>query len=216
MITVPEVVESIIKRSPYLEDALSRGIINVSSLARRILPQVRDEAMKEIREGAVIMAINRLSSNLKRRNEIRRDVFSAAPDLLVRSGLIERTFAFSETLVRRQKELLDRISLRRSFFITFTHGVFEMTVIASRDLDELIKKVFKGEKLVYRVESLSAITVKLPQGNTEIPGIYSYILKALAWEWINVVEVVSTANELTLIIQDQVIERAFFILKNLA
>lgn len=216
MITVPEIVDKIIKRSPYLEDALSQGIINVSALARRILPQVRDEAMKEIREGAVIMAINRLTSDLKGRNEVRRNIFSAAPNLLVRSGLIEMTFAFSETLVRRQKELLDRISSRRDFFITFTHGVFEVTVIASRDLDELIKKVFKDEKLVYQVDSLSAITLKLPRGNTEIPGIYSYILKALAWEYINVVEVVSTANELTLIIRDQVIERAFFILKNLA
>jgi hypothetical protein len=216
MLTVPEVVEAMIRRSPYLEDALAQGIINVSSLARRMVPQVREEAMKTVREGAVIMAISRLASELRRRNEIRKGFFAAAPDLLVRSGLIEMTFAFSETLVRCQKDLLDRISSRRDYFVTFTHGVYEMTVIAGRDLDEPIRTAFKGERLLARIESLSAVTVKLPQGSTEVPGIYSYILKALAWVRINVVEVVSTLNELTLIIADADMDRAFAVLKRLA
>jgi len=216
MVTIPEIVIAIVKRSPYLEDALARGVINVSALARRILPQVREEAMKEVRQGAVIMAISRLACDLKRRNEIRKGFFAASPDLMVRSGLIEMTFAFSDTLVRHQKDLLDRIGSKRDLFVTFTHGVFEMTVIAGRGLDGEIREAFEGEKLLARIETLSAVTVKLPQGSPEVPGIYSYILKALAWENINVVEVVSTLNELTLIIADKDIDRAFAVLKHLA
>jgi hypothetical protein len=55
----------------------------------------------------------------------------------------------------------------------------------------------------------------LPPGTTQIPGIYSYLLKALAWEGINVVEVVSTLNEFTIVLEEGMIDDAFSIIKRL-
>ncbi len=55
----------------------------------------------------------------------------------------------------------------------------------------------------------------LPKGTALIPGVYSYILKALAWEGINVVEVVSTLNEFTIILEDKKIDSAFAVIKRL-
>jgi hypothetical protein len=49
----------------------------------------------------------------------------------------------------------------------------------------------------------------LPPGTALIPGVYSFILKALAWEGLNVVEVVSTLNEFTIILDDKAIDAAF-------
>ena len=40
MIKVSEIVEKNIKKSPFLEEALSRGILNLSALARMIKPDV--------------------------------------------------------------------------------------------------------------------------------------------------------------------------------
>ncbi len=46
-------------------------------------------------------------------------------------------------------------------------------------------------------------------------GIYGNILKALAWEGINVSEVVSTLKELTIVLEEKLIDAAFSIIKRL-
>ena len=48
----------------------------------------------------------------------------------------------------------------------------------------------------------------------ETPGVYYSILKQLAWEGINLVEVSSTYTELTLILHEKDINRAFSIIHN--
>lgn len=215
MITVPEAVESIIRKSPFLVEALSLGIMNISALARIIIPEVRRETMKDVKEGAVIMALNRLSSKVKQIGDRHRKVFSSPPDLMVRSNLFELTLINSERLAQKRKELLDQISPGKNYFITFTQGILETTIIASRELKEKVMKVFEGERTISMIESLSSITVQLPQGTADFPGAYSTILRPLAWEQINVVEVVSTLNEFTIILRDKDIDMAFFVIKRI-
>ena len=63
---------------------------------------------------------------------------------------------------------------------------------------------------------LSAITIILPKEAVFVPGVYYSVLKALAWEGINFVEVVSSYTELTIILQNSNVDRAFSVLKNLS
>ena len=99
--------------------------------------------------------------------------------------------------------------------MTFTQGIHETTLIAGRELEDIVESFFKGEKLISRMGRLSSVTVLLPPGTALIPGVYSYILKALAWEGIDVIEVVSTLNELTIVLEDKTIDTAFSIIKRL-
>jgi len=48
MIAIPEVVEKIVVDSPLLEEGLSAGIINLSTLARKIRPQVESKLVKTV------------------------------------------------------------------------------------------------------------------------------------------------------------------------
>ena len=60
MKSISSVVENIIKEKPYLEEALAQVLINISSLARAIQPEIEAATKKEVREGAIIMAIKRI------------------------------------------------------------------------------------------------------------------------------------------------------------
>jgi hypothetical protein len=60
MITVSEAVQAIVRSSPLLEEGMSRGLLNVSAVARTIRPRVSKYAKKEVSEGAVVMALKRL------------------------------------------------------------------------------------------------------------------------------------------------------------
>lgn len=215
MITASELVEGIVRKSPYLEEALSLGIINLSALARLIKPEIEKELMKNVQEGAIIMGLKRLSCKIKKTHQKQRSLFHAPPDLMVRSNLLEITISNSESLLLKQKKLLDQIKLRQNYFITFTQGVYETTVIVSSNLEEKILEIFEGEKVISKFKNLSSITIQLPEGAALVPGIYSFLLRALAWEGINLIEVVSTFNEFTIIVQNKNVNRAFSILKKL-
>jgi hypothetical protein len=215
MITIPDAVERIVRRSPFLEECLALGILNLSALARLVRPEVEKEALKDVRDGAVIVALNRLARRIHKRSKRTKSAFGRAPELNVRSNLFEMTFANSESLPLKLKKLLEKTARVARAFLTFTQGIHETTLVAGRELEDIVGTLFEGEKLLARIGKLSSVTVLLPPGTALIPGVYSYILKALAWEGINVIEVVSTLNELTIVLEDRTIDTAFSIIKRM-
>ena len=64
-------------------------------------------------------------------------------------------------------------------------------------------------------ENLSSITVKLPHENVSVPGVYYYIFQSLAWEGIIIDEVISTSNEFTIIVNENQIDLALSVIKDL-
>ena len=214
MITIPEIVEKIIKKSSFLEEGLSKKIINLSALSRIIKPEIEKELYKKVENGAIIMALKRLSNNLDHKSNIKK-IFTNAPDMIVRSNLIEYTLANSSSLIPKHQKLLEIINRQKEFFSTITEGVFETTLIVSLELENSIKKIYQDEKVIFKVNNLSSITIRLPKENIGLSGVYYFILKPLAWEKINILEVVSTTHEITLIFGEKDIDRAFLNLKNL-
>jgi hypothetical protein len=215
MRTIAEALSDIIRRSPYLEEAMGLGLLNHSALARHLKPAVEREVMKKVKDGALNVALNRLAQTLGAKEGRPKALFRKAPDLIVRLNLFEVSYANSDSLAQRQRKLLESLSPRAPFFVTFTRGINETTAIASRELRERVLAAFKGEKQISQIPGLASVTVMLPKGTALIPGVYSYILKALAWEGINVVEVVSTLNEFTIILEDKKIDSAFAVIKRL-
>jgi hypothetical protein len=57
--------------------------------------------------------------------------------------------------------------------------------------------------------------MRLPGESMPVPGVYYPILKALAWEGINVVELVSAGTELTLFLEGKDIERGLSVIRRL-
>ena len=97
MISVSQAVEQIVKGNPFLGDALGKGIINHSSLARIIKPQIEKTLFKDIQEGSIVVALNRLSKKFKK-IEAEQNKLQGLGDLTVRSNLVDYTFLNSPTL----------------------------------------------------------------------------------------------------------------------
>ncbi|MCI0613247.1 aspartate kinase, partial [bacterium] len=111
------------------------------------------------------------------------------------------------------KELLRLINVRKGHFFTVTQGIFETTIIASQELEKQVEKILSRVKIISRFENLSSITIRLSQETVKIPGSYYFILMQLAWSGINVIEVVSTFTEFTVVLKDKEVDLAFTALK---
>jgi aspartokinase len=213
MITVPEATKKIIERSRYLSEAMSKELINLSSLARYIKPELEDMLMKKISTASIIMALKRLEPYFKPKFK-HTDIFKTPPEMIVRSNLVELTVNNSNTLSRKFPKILSSYNTNKYFF-TFTESMSETTIIASNDLQKQLKEILSEEKIIAELKNLSSITIRLPKENVTTPGVYYFFLKSLAWEGINIIEIVSTYLEITIILEDKEVNRAFAVLKSL-
>lgn len=211
--SIGKITEELINKSPFLREAMTDDLINISALARKLKPEIEDLTGKEVKEGAIVMAIKRMTPGLYHRLNIKiTNVMGELGDFLVRSNLSDFTFENSESLKTKQADLIHEINKENDSFFTLCKGVSETTFIVNTQHDDLIKRMFSGEKLKSHTKDLASVTVKLPMVNTEIYGIYYYILKHLAWEGINIVELVSTSNEFTIVVKQDDVDKAFKIL----
>ena len=112
-------------------------------------------------------------------------------------------------------KLMNSLAGRQDQFYTMVRGVFESTLVVGTELCPLVDDFFQDEECCYRNANLSAITLKLSASNVHFVGFYYQILKFIAWEGINVKEVISTTNEFTIIVAEEDVDAAFAILKNL-
>jgi hypothetical protein len=210
------IVEEIIKKSPFLEEALAEGIINLSSLSRQIKPEIDELTNKDVQIGAIVMALKRLSPKFDPNLKIRvKKVIGKLGDITVRSKITYYTFNNSETLIEKQAILLNTIKNKKDIFFAFSQGVYETSIILSDSDYDGFDEIFKQETLVQKTNGLSSLTIKLPSENADVSGIYYFILKKIAWEGINILDIISTMHEFTIIVDDDSIDRAFTILKNL-
>lgn len=216
MSTISKVTEEIINRSPFLREAMTENLINISALARKIKPEVEKGTGKKIKEGAIVMAIKRMAPGVYHRLDLKiKNVIGGIGDFLVRSDLIDYTFENSETLRDCQRELIQLMSHDKESFFTICKGITETTYIVNARYQGEFERIFNKENRKGHNVNLSSLTVKLPETNTETYGVYYYIMKHLAWEGINIEQVVSTANEFTAIVNSDDIDEAFKILMQL-
>jgi len=213
MITVSSAVSQIVKEKPFIEEALSQGIINLSALARLILPEVRKLTHKDVKEGAVLMALKRQPKIIKS-DSLVKGTLGRSGNLIVRSNLSEFTVSNIDFSVEKHQKIIEKIERTRKYFLTVTQGTFETTVIVSSELKEIVETILGRNKIIFKLDGLSSITIDLPGKTVLTPGVYYSILKILVWEGINVVEVVSTFSEFIIILEEKEVSRTFSLLKD--
>lgn len=216
MSSISKITEDIINRSPFLREAMTENLINISALARKIIPEVEKLTNKEIKEGAIVMAIKRMTPGVYHKLDVKiKKVIGGIGDFLVRSDLVDFTFENSESLRECQSNLVKLVNNDKESFFALCKGITETTYILNTKFIGDVNRIFANEHLKGHTLDLSSITVKLPETNTETFGVYYYIMKHLAWDGINIEQVVSTANEFTVIVDSKDIDDAFKILMQL-
>ncbi len=215
MISISDALNEIIQTQPFIEEGLSRGIINYSAYAREIRPEIEKKLYKSVKEGAIVMALKRISEKLTKSNAQPQNKLNLT-NLTVRSNLTELTFNNSASLIDKQRELFSQLSKEKDVFCAVSQGIRETTFISDSKARSAIEKIFSTESMLSVIKNLSSITIHLPKEVVETPGVYYQILKMLAWEKINIVEVISTYTELTIVFEDKNVDKAFSTLKKLS
>jgi hypothetical protein len=213
---ISQAIDEIIPKSPFLEEALAEGLINITALARRIKPEIEKRLFKEVKTSAVVMAISRRPSTMTlRTSRIVKEFMRELGDTIVRSDISEFTFLNSGDLSSANMRLMKAASDEKDLFCTISQGIFETTIVVSTILNDRVATIYEAERMINSKSQLCSITLRLPQRNTEVSGVYYYLLKNLAWAGLNICEIISTSNEVTFVVAESDVDRAFSILMGL-
>jgi len=210
MISLPQAVHNLIDRSPFIKEALSAGLVNNTSLARHLKDDVTKLIKKEATISAIRSAIDRMPIDTIYQLDKSLTVFmKQLGDINVRSELIDYTFRNSPTLLQSQVQFLKSIDTSKKYFYSFSKGVNETTIVISDYLSASLEENFAKERQIMKRQNLAAISIMLPERNLDVHGVYYTILKQLAWKAINVVEIISTSYEITLVVENEDVKPIF-------
>ena len=214
MLTITDIVKELLKKTPLIEEALSKDLINYSALARLFKPEIENRLFRTVDVASIVMALKRTAKKLKLPS---RKIKKLEPkgELVVRSNLTEYILMASETAMKQLAVFAQTLTKHPNTFFAVTKGVREIDVLVSNSLKADLLKLLRKEKIIVKLEDLSLITLFHSEGAVFTPGFHYSILKALAWENINIIEIVSTYTELTIILKSKDIDGAFSVLKHL-
>ena len=214
MVTVSHLVEKVIEQKPFIQEALSNGIINNAALADQMLPEIEKELKKKVKFSAVNMAIRRLSEKLEQ-SFISKAKFDKNSDITLKSNLIEITVYKMEDSQEYIKELYSLVDIKGGDFLTITQGLHELMIITNEKYEKKILGMFPNKLIKKSIKNLSSITINIPEESIETIGLFYIVTRALNWENINIVDIVSTFTEMTFIIKEEDTARSFNVLKEL-
>mgnify|MGYP002067770097 CR=1 FL=1 len=213
MVTIAHLVENSIRQRPFLQEALSRGIVNNAALAEELIPQIEKELGKPVKFSAVNLAIRRLNEKLGQ-TFIRKAKFDKDSDIMIRSDLVEIT-VYKEDVQEFLKKVYDVVDLRKGDFLTITQGLNEVMIITNKKNEHKITELFPKKLIKKLFRNLSSLTINIPPEAVGTIGLFYIVTRALNWENINITDIVSTFTEMTYIVDEKDTARAFNVLKKL-
>lgn len=214
--SLSSIISILINQSPFIQESMEHDLVNISSLSRYLQPLVIKELGRDVSIASIQMCIKRLPpSPLRRLDKSLSSFMRQLGDIIVRSDLVDFSFVNSATLSEKHLELLQHIDQRNKYFYSYCTGVYETTVVVSKALTPVIREIFADEEIIISRTELGSVSIMLPSVNLDVYGVYYTILKKLAWQSINVVEVISTSHEISLIVSKSDIDQVFKILMDL-
>ena len=214
MVTISHIVKKIVHEQPYVEEAIGKGIISIQNLAEQMLPKIEHELNKKIKLPAVVMALRRFSEEIEEHNKTKK--FDYAAELLVKTNIADFTVVKSPSLLVRLKTAYNLVNFDRGDTLNVILGNNEVSIIINEKYAEKLLKFLHGEKILNKENDLIALTIIFTSDDfLHTPGIIFNAVRKLAWNSINIYEIVSTMTELTFIMRKKDSMKAYDVLQEL-
>lgn len=213
MVTISHLVKKIIKDKPFLQEALSKKIISYGNLAEQLKPKIEEELEKKVKHSAIVMALRRYSDELKAHKAVKK--FDYSSEIVMKTNICDFAVVKSNTLLTKLKSLYSLVDFDKGDVLNIILGNYEVSIVISEKYKDKLTMFLKGEKILNKETNLVALAISFSGDFFNTPGVIFSVVRRLAWENINIFEIVSTMTELTLIIPKKDSMRAYDALQDL-
>tara|TARA_Y100000310_G_scaffold166653_2_gene166343 strand:- start:1634 stop:2296 length:663 start_codon:yes stop_codon:yes gene_type:complete len=200
MVTVSHIVKKLVSDKPFLEEALRAKIISYGNLAERFQPIIERELNKEIKFSAIIMALRRYSDELSDKLTTTPD-FKFEGELIMKTNITDFTVIKTPELIKKLNSTHKLVNFERGDTLNFIIGNNEVSIIINEKHEGKLINFLKDEKVLYKEKGLVALSIIFTSKDfINTPGVIFTVIRKMAWDNINIYEIVSTMTELTFIL----------------
>jgi len=215
MVTISLIVKKIVSSQPFVEEGLANGIISAAGLAEQMLPQIEKELGKKVKLPAVVMALRRYSEEIAEHRK-KSKAFSLKGEILLKTNICDFTILKSPSLLVKLKNIHNLVNFERGDTLNVIIGNNEITIAINEKYMENLTKFLAGEKIINKERDLVALSIIFSgEEFFYTPGVIFNAVRKLAWEGINIYEVVSTMTELTFILSKKDSMKAYDVLQDI-
>jgi len=215
MVTVSHIVKKIIQGQPFVEEALAKGIISIQNLSEQMQPKIEHELGKNVRLPAVVMALRRFAEEIESHRKITKK-FDYSAELLLKTGICDFTAVKSPSLLIKLKGVYNLVDFERGDTLNVILGSNEVSIVINEKYADKLRKFLLMEKILNIEDNLVALTIIFTADDfLHTPGIIFNAVRMLAWNSINIFEIVSTMTELTFILHKKDSMKAYDVLQEI-
>jgi hypothetical protein len=207
-------VKEIINRSPFISEMLIQEVISYSNLALFIKPKVESLYGSEVSSASIVMAIRRYTQDLKKMNHIEKKSSRIDYEIQMKTNIYDVNIKRSPSFISNVPTVYSLVRPENGDFINLSIGEYEIVITISDKYRGALDTILAGENVINREDDMVALTISFKDNNfLETPGITYLATRKLAWENINIYEIVSTLNVLTFIIKKKDSLQAYGVLQ---
>lgn len=215
MVTISHIVKKIVSEQPFVEEGLANGIVSIAGLAEQMQPKIEQELGKKARLPAIVMALRRFSEAISEQRKGTKK-FDYSGELLIKTNIADFTFVKTHTLLAKLRTIHNLADFERGDTLNIILGNNEVSIIINEKHIQKLMRFLAGEKIVNREENLVSLTIVFTKDDfTHTPGIIFNAVRKLAWNNVNIYEIVSTMTELTFILHQKDSMKAYDVLQEM-
>jgi len=214
MVTISHIVNKLVNEKIYLHEAISKGIASYGSVAKRLKPEIENELGKEVEHYAIVTALRRYAEKTNTRfRHIRFDTKYSEVNL--KTHIIDINILRTEALFDKLKLFYEVINFQKGDILHVIYGRTHVAIITNERYKDKILKLLKNQKIKKIEENLVALSFTVGRERIDKPGVLFKITRSLAWENINIIEIISVDFDVTFIVDKKDATKGYYALERL-
>lgn len=206
MVTVSNIVKKLLERELLIQESINRNIISYSLLAKYLKPEIEQEMGKKIKDSAVVMALRRHASDVK--TSYSKPSFRYAIET-IKTDICYVVLEESPDLLHKLKDFYSIVDFKRGGILNIIQGNFEVSIITNMRYKEKLLDLLYEKSILETVDDLVSISLTYSTNFLFTPGILYDVSRFLAWENINVLDLILTKTEISIIISKKDLMRCY-------
>jgi hypothetical protein len=204
MNSISSTVREYVYRNPTIKDALMMGIVNYSSLARKIMNELKISNFE-----AVETALKRIPREEKDTGNIRKALKNSKIETV--TGVSYIVLKSSSENIKKAASLLSSMVKDYNQYRIIQGIQGTVVVIDDHEYDRIINNFQRGE-VIEKKRGMGEIIITSRDDITFIRGYVAYVSNILAVNDINLLQLVSFYTDITVIIDTRDMAKAFNVL----
>lgn len=207
-VSVTRAVKDEVGSDLSIQDAMARDYLNISALARMLVPKVAARTGKRVKDVSVVG----IATALKRLEGSYSAGSAKVSRVIARSAVNVRTHV-SRLSVEKTKRTVQTVSSLLSAypndFIQVSESLSSITLIIDQRLHSKVRKALAGAEVLEEGEDGAAITVHSPEEIVTTPGCVSAFYNQLSRRKVNVEDTVSCYTDTIMVVDMKDASKAF-------